>query len=209
MKPVLRLGACLTIGAALTLSACGSDSNDGATGTGGATGGAGGATGGSGGATGGTGGATGGSGGSAGAATGGAGGAAGAATGGGGGMAGGGSGGAAGGAGGDAAAPVAEVVDCAAATPDATVTIQGTALTQSFSPANVSVNVGDVVKWVNDTQVGHTVTSGVATDANQWPELVIATKAQNGAGCLKFLAANTYQYHCSIHPTLLGSVTVQ
>jgi plastocyanin len=108
----------------------------------------------------------------------------------------------------DAPAPLAEVVDCSSATADATVTIQGS-VAMTFNPGSVAVNVGDVVKWVNDTQTNHTVTSGLAGNGNQWAELAIAPKAQNGQGCIKFLAAGSYQYHCSVHATMLGTVNVQ
>jgi plastocyanin len=70
-----------------------------------------------------------------------------------------------------------------------------------FSPANVNVAAGTTVTWVNDGNVAHTVTS----DDGQFDSGVLMpgdsyTVVFNGRG--------TITYHCSIHPSMTGSVTV-
>lgn len=76
----------------------------------------------------------------------------------------------------------------------------------SFDPANVTINVGDSVRWTNDEGIGgpsHTATSdtqgqfdsGVLTPGQSH------TETFNGAG--------TFAYHCSIHTSMQGTVVVQ
>ena len=83
----------------------------------------------------------------------------------------------------------------AAGTP--AVTIKGFA----FNPATITVPAGTTISWTNEDGVRHTVTldSGATTsDALSTG----ATWSQT------FTAAGTFPYHCSIHPSMKGSVTV-
>jgi plastocyanin len=71
-----------------------------------------------------------------------------------------------------------------------------------FNPANIQVAVGTTVTWTwAATAVTHNVTfnDGVAS-------------GDKGAGAnysRTFSTAGTYNYHCTIHPTMTGSVLVQ
>lgn len=73
-----------------------------------------------------------------------------------------------------------------------------------FSPADLTINVGDVVTWTNDHSVNHTSTSddGGAT----WDSGVIPP---GGSFSFTFDNAGTFPYLCTIHPFMTGSITVE
>ncbi len=80
----------------------------------------------------------------------------------------------------------------------------------TFVPANVTVDVGTRVTWINPDGVPHTVTSGVGTndvDAGRLFDLPLSpgTSAQ-----YRFSTPGTYAYFCRIHETMnmRGTVTV-
>jgi plastocyanin len=78
------------------------------------------------------------------------------------------------------------------------VTIQGFA----FSPSNMSVSVGDTVVWTNRDGVAHTVTSNTGI----WDS---GTLGQNQSFTRVFSSAGSFPYHCTIHPSMTGTITVQ
>ena len=72
----------------------------------------------------------------------------------------------------------------------------------AFSPASLTIPVGDTVEWTNNQNVTHTVTSDTGTELS----------ASLGPGQTYqhiFMTAGSNPYHCSIHTTMHGSVTVQ
>jgi plastocyanin len=70
-----------------------------------------------------------------------------------------------------------------------------------FSPANVSVEPGTTVTWVNEGNVPHTVTS----DDGQFDSGVLMP---GDSYTVMFKGQGTITYHCAIHPSMTGSVTV-
>ena len=70
-----------------------------------------------------------------------------------------------------------------------------------FSPANVSVQPGTTVTWVNDGNVPHTVTS----DDGQFDSGVLMP---GDSYTVMFKGQGTITYYCAIHPSMTGSVTV-
>ncbi len=78
------------------------------------------------------------------------------------------------------------------------VTIQNSA----FSPASITVAVGSTVTWTNKDAIAHTTTS----DATGWDS---GSLAQNADFAHTFAVKGTFSYHCSIHPFMTGTVTVQ
>ena len=78
------------------------------------------------------------------------------------------------------------------------VTIQNMA----FSPASLTVKVGDKVTWTNQDSVGHSATA----DDNSFDTGVIA---QGQSGSNTFSKTGTYTYHCSIHPKMKATIIVQ
>ena len=86
-----------------------------------------------------------------------------------------------------------------AAVGGAQVTLQNFA----FSPASVTVKVGDTVTWTNKDSAGHTVASDDGTSFTS------PTKATGATFSFTFTKTGTYAYHCSIHPSMKGTVVVQ
>ncbi len=78
-----------------------------------------------------------------------------------------------------------------------TVTIQNMA----FSPASLTVKVGDKVTWTNQDSVGHSATA----DDNSFDTGVLST---GQSGSTTFSKAGTYTYHCSVHPSMHGTIIV-
>lgn len=72
----------------------------------------------------------------------------------------------------------------------------------SFSPSNITITVGQKVTWTNNDNISHTVTStnsAFTSSGNLSP----------GASYeFTFNTAGSYPYHCSIHPAMTGTVTV-
>ena len=73
----------------------------------------------------------------------------------------------------------------------------------SFSPASVTVSVGDTVTWTNSDAQAHTATA----DNASWDSGTIG--GSGGTGAVSFSTAGSFPYHCTIHPTMTGTVTVQ
>lgn len=78
------------------------------------------------------------------------------------------------------------------------VTIQNSA----FSPQSITVNKGDTVVWANKDSMAHTVTGTTGGPAS--PSI-----AAQGTYSFTFSATGTFTYHCTIHPTMTGTVVVQ
>jgi plastocyanin len=74
----------------------------------------------------------------------------------------------------------------------------------TFAPANVTINVGQYVTWKNADAITHTTTENSATPL--WNASVLPGQTYS----LSFGTAGTFNYHCTIHGTLMsGTVTVQ
>jgi len=72
----------------------------------------------------------------------------------------------------------------------------------SFQPNALTVSVGTTVTWTNNDSTQHTVTA----DDGSFDSGVL----QEGATFSQtFTAAGTFSYHCNIHSTMTGTITVQ
>ncbi len=89
-----------------------------------------------------------------------------------------------------------ELIDCTGVTPDAEVTNEGST---AFSPASATVPVGGVVRF-DPAGAPHNMTSDEAG--------VFATATSEEA-CLRFNAAGDFAFHCSVHPVMVGTITVE
>lgn len=69
----------------------------------------------------------------------------------------------------------------------------------SFNPPSVEVSAGDTVRWTNKDTVEHTV-NGQSFGSGPIP------KEQNYE--FLFTTPGVYNYDCSIHPNMKGTVTV-
>jgi plastocyanin len=72
----------------------------------------------------------------------------------------------------------------------------------AFDPATVTIKAGESVIWTNLDSVNHTV---VADNG----EFKSGDLAQKDTFTFKFDKAGTYPFHCSIHPSMKGTVVVQ
>jgi plastocyanin len=70
----------------------------------------------------------------------------------------------------------------------------------AFSPAEVTVKVGDTVTWTNNDTVPHTITAAGFDSGTFQPGATYSHK---------FDTAGVVDYKCSIHPQMTGKVTVQ
>ncbi len=77
------------------------------------------------------------------------------------------------------------------------VTIQNFA----FNPASITVRAGDTVVWTNKDPMGHTITGNNGGPSSQ-------TINANGTYSFTFNNVGTFDYHCSIHPSMKGTVIV-
>ena len=70
-----------------------------------------------------------------------------------------------------------------------------------FEPADVAIQPGDTVMWVNRGNTPHTVTSD---------DGLFDSEALNPGESFMFTfpEAGTFSYHCEIHPFMTGSVSV-
>lgn len=72
----------------------------------------------------------------------------------------------------------------------------------SFSPATLTVKVGDIVTWINQDSMGHSATA----DDKSFDTGVLD---QGKSGTSAFSKAGIYSYHCSVHPSMRGTIIVQ
>jgi plastocyanin len=78
-----------------------------------------------------------------------------------------------------------------------TVTIQSMA----FSPSTITITAGATVKWTNNDAIAHTVTSNTgAFDSGNM--------AAGATYSYTFSTAGTYNYHCTYHSGMTGTVMV-
>src|SRR5262245_55262056 len=88
-----------------------------------------------------------------------------------------------------------------AATTTTTAATAATIKDFSFQPDVLKVKVGAKVTWTNDDAVPHTVTA----DTNSFAS---GNLRSAGSFSFTFTRPGTYAYHCSIHPSMHGSVVV-
>lgn len=72
----------------------------------------------------------------------------------------------------------------------------------AFEPAELTVTTGSTVKWTNHDGVAHTVTADDgAFDSGALLEGETFSQTFDSPG--------TFAYHCEIHPSMMGTVTVE
>lgn len=71
----------------------------------------------------------------------------------------------------------------------------------TFTPAKLAVKVGDTVTWTNRDDIPHTVVS-----AGKFRSKALDTDDRFS---FTFTKAGDYQYFCSIHPHMSGTVKVE
>lgn len=91
-----------------------------------------------------------------------------------------------------------QATDAQAGSGDAEVAMVGMA----FEPDTVTVGVGQSVTWVNQDSVSH---NAVADDGS-WKTDIFGA---DGSATVTFDTPGTYQYVCTLHPNMKGTVIVQ
>ena len=71
-----------------------------------------------------------------------------------------------------------------------------------FSPSSIRIHVNGVVRWVNTSQEGHTVTF------DNYPTITDPSFLVGATWEVKFTQPGVYNYECLIHPGMDGTVTV-
>ena len=72
----------------------------------------------------------------------------------------------------------------------------------AFSPSNLTVKKGATVTWTNEDSAPHKIASdltGFGSDA----------LSQGATYQFTFVQTGTFGYHCSIHPSMKGTITVE
>ena len=75
--------------------------------------------------------------------------------------------------------------------------------TTAYAPNTVTIKVGDSVNWVNDDNIPHTSTSNNGT--------AFSSGIINPGSSFRatFNTAGSFPYHCTLHPGMIGTVTVR
>lgn len=71
-----------------------------------------------------------------------------------------------------------------------------------FDPATVTAKVGDTITWTNNGPAQHTVTLDSQSSCDT------GTISAGSTGSLTFTAAGSYPFHCKIHSSMKGTITV-
>ena len=76
----------------------------------------------------------------------------------------------------------------------------------AFSPSSLTVAVNTTVTWRNDDSVSHTATADGGS-AFQFDTGMIGPGATSGG--VLFSQVGTFTYHCTVHPSMHGTIVVQ
>jgi len=92
-------------------------------------------------------------------------------------------------------------------TPTRTASVSDNTITivkNSFRPANMTVKVGSTVRWVNADDHPHRIEF---MDKEFSTSTYLLGSSQSASQ--RFLRAGTYDYSCTIHPYMQGTITVE
>jgi cytochrome c oxidase subunit II len=82
----------------------------------------------------------------------------------------------------------------------------------AYEPASLTVKKGDVIDVVNKDTSPHTVTSGTGLEdpnAGKMFDTSIINAAASAQLATADLEAGEYDYHCAVHPFMIGKIIVQ
>ncbi len=86
---------------------------------------------------------------------------------------------------------------------DFTISINGNLGSASYSPSPLTMRVGQAVNWHNLDSIEHTATLDGGFNTGN----IAAFSAHDDAVTMS--RAGTFTYHCTIHPTMVGTIIVQ
>ncbi len=70
-----------------------------------------------------------------------------------------------------------------------------------FEPSSITIKAGTTVTWTNQDKAPHTIVSDDQT--------FNGNTDSNGTFSYTFKKSGTYNYYCSIHPSMIGTIIVQ
>lgn len=79
----------------------------------------------------------------------------------------------------------------------------------AFSPAQITIKVGDTVTWTNKDDAPHKVASNPHPTHTDLPGLVSDILAKGDTYSYTFEKAGTFGYHCHLHPNMTGTIIVE
>ena len=112
-------------------------------------------------------------------------------------------------------APAEQTTTTGSAAAAATLTIPMGAATPgnpAYEPASLTVKKGDAIDVANEDSVPHTVTSGTGLqdpNAGQMFDTSIITPAASAQLATADLEAGEYDFHCTVHPFMTGTLIVE
>ena len=74
--------------------------------------------------------------------------------------------------------------------------------TTAYGPNPLTVSVGTTVSWLNSDNTSHTATANGGAFSS--PSI-----GPNARFNFTFMTAGTFAYHCTIHPNMVSTITVQ
>ncbi|HZP48546.1 MAG TPA: plastocyanin/azurin family copper-binding protein [Vicinamibacterales bacterium] len=86
---------------------------------------------------------------------------------------------------------------------DVTIQIQGDRGTNSYAPNPTAMRVGQTVAWHNADSTAHDSTQ----DQGRFQSGTLNAGATSSP--ITMSTAGTFTYHCTIHPGMVGTITVQ
>ena len=92
-------------------------------------------------------------------------------------------------------------VDCSKVIVTGIINIQGA----TFSPANESITLQGIVKWMNNDLAAHTVTSGISGAPDGKFDVTLSPATVK---CLKFTATGTFDYYSKDFTNMTAQVIV-
>lgn len=78
----------------------------------------------------------------------------------------------------------------------------------AFNPSSITVKKGTTVTWTNKDSVAHQVSSDPYPSHTDLPGLFSNSLSQNQTYSFTFDKIGVFGYHCQIHPSMKGTVTV-
>lgn len=73
---------------------------------------------------------------------------------------------------------------------------------ENFQLPDLTIAVGDTIRWTNADSAPHTSTGR----NSEWDS---GTMPQGSAFSETFNTAGSFEYYCTIHPSMVGTITVQ
>lgn len=82
-------------------------------------------------------------------------------------------------------------------------------MADGFSPASLTIKVGDRVTWVNESGTDATVNSAPHPAHTNYPPLNLGSFSDGATLSLVFDKPGTYKYHNHLNPSQFGAIVVQ